>query len=202
MLDNTVDSNDVGIDSQGALVEGNVANQNSVGIDAQAAGRLWTGNTANGNTGIGILAVAADGGQRDRGTAANDNSAEGIIANGNGQPSILGNTANGNKQQGIVIGSRGRARPPQPSSAIRQNVSNGEDGIDIEAADLTFSGNIANDNAGDGFNFNSGTTVSIASNTADGNSDTGFVILAATGTVSKNTADFNKGTTAPRGGFL
>jgi parallel beta-helix repeat protein len=202
VLDNTVDSNGIGIDSQGAAIEGNVANQNGLGIDAQTAGaQVVTGNTANGNTGVGIVAVAADGGALTvEHNTANDNSAEGILADGNGQASILGNTANGNKQQGIVIGSG--AAPTSATIIGNTAVSNGGDGIDIEAADLTFSGNIANDNAGDGFNFNSGTTVSIVGNTADNNSESGFVILASAGTVSNNTADFNKGTTSPEGGFV
>ena len=203
VLDNTVDSNGIGIDSQGAPVEGNVANQNGIGIDAQSGGaQVVSGNTANGNTGTGILAVAAGGGTLTvQHNTANDNSGSGIIANGNGLASILGNTANGNTLQGIVLGS---GDPPTSATVIGNTaVSNGGDGIDIEATILTLSGNVANDNAGDGFNFlQSATTVSIVSNTADNNSESGFVIFATAGTVSNNTADSNKGTTATRGGLL
>ncbi len=39
VLDNTVDSNGIGIDAQGAAIEGNVANQNGVGIGARTAAR-------------------------------------------------------------------------------------------------------------------------------------------------------------------
>jgi parallel beta-helix repeat protein len=205
VLANTVDGNSVGIFSQGAPVEGNVANKNGVGIEAQSAGaQVVSGNTANDNTASGILASAVGALTVEHNTA-NGNSALGMECESNGQASILGNTTNGNGSQGILIGV---VDAPTSATVIGNTADgNGEFGINIDATALTLAGNVANDNAGDGFNFNSGTisTVSVVSNTADNNSGSGFVIFASAGTVSNNTADSNKGTgtsTTAAGGFV
>ena len=214
VLDNIAEDNVWGITSDGSPVEGNIANQNEFfGIAANSTGPLVvSGNTANDNAEGGIEA-SATGALTVEHNTANDNQGGlglgyGIECTGQGTISALDNTANGNTQQGIFIGATSPGMPTSAALAGNTAEGNGADGIDVYASVLaTLSGNVANNNAGFGFDVQSGVTsavlpaVSIAGNTADGNAVTGFEIIATAGTVSKNTADSNKGTLEGDGGF-
>ncbi len=169
-LNNTVYGISAGIHS---IVSGNVASGNGLGM--QVGSGTLTGNTADSNSGTGII-VLSNGTLN--GNTANSNGAIGIfITTG----SLTGNIVSNNHTNGIEIS----------TGTLTGNTANNNAGDGINAGSgSTLTGNTASSNGMSGFAVPQGSTVT--GNTASSNRGNGFSVAKGS-TLTGNTASSNSG---------